>query len=90
MGIHLDFSGKHGANITNRNSSLFGGFPNLCDPLCIFVRFCEATISRKSPKNAVKRESLSACKNCKPLSSSFGGFVLFSCRPCATSLTGSH
>jgi hypothetical protein len=44
MGIHLDFSGKHGSNITNRNSSLFGGFPNLCDPLCIFVRFCELVI----------------------------------------------
>ena len=44
MGIQLDFSGKHGPKITNRNSCVLAVFPNLYDPLCIFVRFCELVI----------------------------------------------
>ena len=41
MGIQLDFSGKHAAKITSRYGCLLAGFPNLCESLCIFVRFCE-------------------------------------------------
>jgi hypothetical protein len=29
MGIQLDFTGKHGPKIANRNNSVLAGFPNL-------------------------------------------------------------
>jgi hypothetical protein len=44
MGIQLDFSGKHAPKITNRYNSVLIGFTNLCDSLCVFVRFCELMI----------------------------------------------
>jgi hypothetical protein len=47
MGIHLDVSGKHAAKITNRYDSLLAGFPDLCESLCTFVRFCDLMASSK-------------------------------------------
>jgi hypothetical protein len=63
MGIQLDFSGKHAPKITNRWHFVLAGFPNLCDSLCILMRFCELMIQPKITQKRCQTKNLYLKRN---------------------------